>query len=113
MVDDVLGTDIEFTLVVWVDSPALIFDKKDRIECFTDIVIKSTGTGEQRIPADPVNSFLGQIGDHQRMLEGTRSFLGQVAQGRMIRIREFDQCDFGGITENPFKDIDHRVSECQ
>src|SRR5690606_5603387 len=64
----------------------LVFDKKQRVEHFADIVIERASPNQQWIYTDLINRRLRQVGYLERVLEGSRSFEWYLTQETRVAI---------------------------
>ena len=95
--------------------PALVLDEVLGPLDLADVVVERRGVGEHGVGADRRAAALGQVGDHQRVLEGARRLEGEAAQQRQVGVGELDQRDVGGHRQQPLeqrhREAGHRRDE--
>jgi hypothetical protein len=94
-VDDVVHDDerrhLRLEPVVRVRDALLVLDEEVRLADLADVVVERRDAAEQRVRTDRTARALDERGDHDRVVVGAERLLLELAQQRMVAVREVEQ----------------------
>ena len=78
-----------------------------------DVVVEASHIRQRRVPAHRLATRFGQIGNHQRVLEGPGRFEGNPPQKRTVRVRKLHQLHVSGQEQHRLEDGDREADRCR